>query len=147
MHNRVVLHCFQNSLPYPVCVCIHIYIYIYIYTKRSHPSYANIKTHNLCLTHLFCNVTCMLNVIICNMLLDVLLDVNMGTLTYKSMFGVQHGHMAFQIDVCLFFPKWSMVCFKSMLAFPHGNMICQVDVGFPKWEHDFPNRCWMSIHA
>ena len=36
---------------------------------------------------------------------------------------------------------------KSMLDFQHWNKICQVDVGFPKWEHGFPNRCWMSIHT
>ena len=34
-----------------------------------------------------------------------------------------------------------------MLEFQHGNMICQVDVGFPTWEHGFPNLCWMSIHT
>ena len=71
--------------------------------------------------------------------------VSMGTWIFKSMFGFQNAYMAFQIDVCSS-PKGTWFD-KSMLDFQHGNMICQVDVGFPKWEHGFPNRCWMSIHT
>ena len=60
---------------------------------------------------------------------ESMLGVQMGTWIFKSMFGFQNGYMAFQIDLWLF---------------PKGNMIFQVDVGFPKWEHDLPSRCWIS---
>ena len=71
--------------------------------------------------------------------------VQIGTWIFKSMFGFQNGYMAFQIDVWIFQNgTWFS---KSMLDFPHGDMICQVDVGFPKWEHVLQNRCWMSIHT
>ena len=76
---------------------------------------------------------------------ESMLGVQMGTWIFKSMFGFQNGYMAFQIDVWFF--QNGIWLSKSMLDFPHGSMICQVDVGFPKWEHGFPNRCWMSIHT
>ena len=56
----------------------------------------------------------------------------MGTWLSKSMFDFSQNGTCFA---------------KSMLDFPHGNMICQVDVGFLKWEHGCPKRCWMSIHT
>ena len=76
---------------------------------------------------------------------ESMLGVQMGTWISKSMFGFQNGYMAFQMifDFSLNGTWFS----KSMLDSPHGNMICQVDVGFPKWEHGYPNRCWMSIHT
>ena len=69
-------------------VCIYIYIYIYI-PRGPTDLILRFKTHNSCSTHLFSNVTFMLNI---NHNMQHVVDVLHGKIHIRIDVGCQWGH-------------------------------------------------------